>query len=358
MGAQKMADGRFQSEGFASKKGKPSRTRKYRLFFFALAALEMAFSLARTGFSEDPAEFSKGSLQSEEAKTNIENIAKRKCILMMTQDQLLISYKQFLYNLKWTQSQKELPVILNRVGENVAAFFQRVISITASEHLILERSINWKIKGRQVHSVKKYFNYNYIMLPPSGENERLINEYRTDSKNRPVDRNAELNSFMVSTGYFGLCLYLHPRHQPNSIFRYLGRERGKEGNYIIAFAQKPWCRDYIAQVDGRTTTSFLVQGFIWIDPKTFQITRLRTSLLLPDAYNDTSLEEQITDAEYDKVVLKIGKDQKKQLWLPREVDIYWEFPYSSYHNRHIYSNYHLFFVSAKIDYPAGIRPER
>jgi hypothetical protein len=350
---QKIADGRFQPEGPAKKKGKPSmKKRKCRSLLIAI----MAFSLARTGFSEDPAHFSIYSLQSEEGfRVTIEDIGntpKRKCIVEMTQEELLSSYNQFLSKLQWTQSQKELPVILNRVGDNVIAFFQSLVSATASEHLILERTINPKIKGMRANPViSKRFDYKYMMLPPSGENDRLINEYRTDFKNRPVDRDAESKLFMMCTGYFAFCIYLHPRHQLGSTFRYLGRERGKDGNYIIAFAQRPECHDFIAKVGGRTTTSYLVQGLVWIDPDAFQITRMRTSLLMTDAYNDTSLEEQVTDVEYDQVVFNIGKDKKKQLWLPREVDTYWEFPYSFYRNRHMYSNYRLFSVSARINFP-------
>jgi hypothetical protein len=353
----------FQPETLVRfKEESPFMKRKYGLFLFALVTLGTTLSLASVGLSEAAAESSKDSLQSEEIipfYSKIENLAKRKCIVEMTPKELLISYKQLLSKLDWAQNQNELQVILDKVGNNVVTFFQSLVSTAASEHMILERFINERIKGTFVNKAKSNsFNYKYIILPRSEENGKLLNEYRTDSRNRPVNRNAELNSFMASTGYFGFCLYLHPKHQPGSTFRYLGREKGKNGIYIIAFAQKPEFHDYLAKVTEITTkdsTLFLVQGFVWLDPNTFQITRIRTSLLIPDSNNETSLIEQITDAEYDQVVFNIGKNQKKQLWLPREVYICWEFPHRLYRNRYRYTNYHLFSVSTHINFPNSFR---
>jgi hypothetical protein len=58
----------------------------------------------------------------------------------------------------------------------------------------------------------------------------------------------------------------------------------------------------------------------------------------------TALIDQITDISYAKTPL--GKDAKRDFWLPREVNVRWELPDLKFANRHRYSEYKLFAVSS------------
>jgi len=160
----------------------------------------------------------------------------------------------------------------------------------------------------------------------------------------------------MSSGHAGKCLYLHPSHQPNSYFRYLGREEKKPRAHVIAFAQKPESGDYLAQYSDNNSSTpirFLVQGFVWLDPDSYQILRMRTSMLSPET--QTALKETITDISYEKI--QFAK-RGQEFWLPREINVSWEFPYTDrlnwiYRNQHLYSDYHLFTVDSdyKINQP-------
>jgi hypothetical protein len=191
-----------------------------------------------------------------------------------------------------------------------------------------------------MQNIKK--NFNYIILPRSEVIGFSFSEYRTDKKNRVVDPKNASGSFVMSSGYAGLCLYLHPMHQANVRFRYLGRETKAPRAYVIAFAQKPESGDYLAQyfnINSSKSIRFLTQGFVWLDPDSYQIIRMRTSMQFPE--QKTILREQITDVLYKKVIFD---DTRQQFWLPSEVKVRWELPGMIYWNLHKYSDYRSFTV--------------
>ena len=133
----------------------------------------------------------------------------------------------------------------------------------------------------------------------------------------------------------------------NSHFRYLGRETKKPGAHAIAFAQKPEAGDYLSkysEVGSSTPIRYLVQGLVWLDPDSYQILRMHTSLLLPE--KQTMLKGTNADIVYGKVQFD---NRGREFWLPREINVGWRFLLADgtaliYHNQHKYSDYHLFTV--------------
>ena len=179
-----------------------------------------------------------------------------------------------------------------------------------------------------------------MILPGSGKTEDSWVEDRADKQSRPVDPK-DVSGFIVNSGYAGYCLYLHPRHQANENFRYLGRDK-KSHAYVIAFAQKPEARDYLGKIyfsEPSTTIRFLIQGFVWVDPATYQISRMYTGMLQPEKAN--SIRGTTTDISYGRV--RFG-NSPQEFWLPQEVTVDWNFGITSYTSRHKYSDYHLFTV--------------
>ena len=184
-------------------------------------------------------------------------------------------------------------------------------------------------------------DYQYLILPGSKSSEISWVEERTDRDNRPIDPNS-IHGFVLSLGYAGYCLYFHPKHQANSRFRYLGREKDKSRAYVIAFAQKPESRDYLASYydsNSLETIRFLVQGLVWVDPNDCHILRIYTRMLSPD--KKTTLEGTMTDVSYRKVRFH----DNSEFWLPHEVFVSWDFPDYTYTSRHRYSDYHIFTVN-------------
>ena len=94
-------------------------------------------------------------------------------------------------------------------------------------------------------------------------------------------------------------------------------------------------------MSARSPVPTLVQGFVWLDPGSCQISRMKTSMQFPE--KKTILKEQITDVLYENVEFENGG---RQFWLPREVNVSWELPDWTYRNQHKYSDYHLFSVES------------
>jgi hypothetical protein len=271
--------------------------------------------------------------------------AKHKSVVDMTTSELLRLYRQEIGRLEFTQSQDELNLLLQKAGERVSAFVRNLSNTSAQEQVIQRR---FPVANRLSAPVMQSFHqrkstYYYIILPRSGRNGDSLTEYRTDSRNRPVNPTADSEDFIMSFGYAALCLYLHPSHQRNSNFRYLGRESRPPHAHVIAFAQRPECEDYLAYYSPKSSEAirFLVQGLVWLDQDSCQILRMRTSIYLPE--KKTQLKEQIMDVLYGRVEFdKTGQ----QFWLPQEVNVSWEFPEWIYRNQHKYSDYHLFSVES------------
>jgi hypothetical protein len=287
---------------------------------------------------------------------------KAKTVVDMTPAELLRFYHKELSDLEFSPSQDELSNLLEKMGERVSAFFRDFANTSAKEHVVMQMSCRTGLFNQRES------NFLYLIMPRSTLTGIFFSEYRTDKKNRPVDRTAELGSFMLSSGYAGLCLYLDPSHQANSRFRYLGRETGQPRPHVLAFAQEPESEDYLAQyceLGSSKSIRYLVQGFVWVmpgaelsmsptlanvkaqqnDTDSCQILRMRTSMQSP---GKDFLKEQITDIRYQRVRFD---STGQQLWLPREVDVRWELPDWTYRNRHRYSDYQLFGIET--DYSIG-----
>jgi hypothetical protein len=283
-----------------------------------------------------------------------------KTVVEMTQAELLRSYHKELSRVEFSENQSELAYLLERVGESVLAFFRDFSNTSAREQVVMKREPSG---GQGYLSGRKSSTFNYLILPRSELSGTTFEEYRTDKRNRPVYRADEASSFMLSSGYAVLCLYLHPSHQENSEFRYLGRENRNPRAYVIAFAQKPQKPDYLAEyyeMGAKESIRYLVQGFVWIapgplasapdnsgkdEPDQYQIVRMRTSMLVPQ---QSILKEQITDVHYKKTQFE---DNGRQFWLPEEVNVAWVLPDWTFRNTHTYFDYHRFGVQS--DYRIG-----
>ena len=291
--------------------------------------LAMLITLSGDAVSQDPIR------QDTPAEQN-------KTVIDMTEQELLKVYHKELSHVKFDAGREELSSLLEKAGERVTALFRDFSNTSAKEDVRMQSVL----RGMLPRSAKR--EYNYLILPQSREGKVFFTEYRTDKENRAADQKLELG-FAISSGYAGLCIYLHPTHQPYSRFRYLGRESRKPRAHVIAFAQKTESGEYMAHyydVDTKTSVNFLVQGFVWLDPESYNILRMRTCMQVPY----TSLKEQITDILYEKVEFE---NTQKQFWLPSEVNIRFELTDCTFRNQHKYSDYHLFSVESDMGTYAG-----
>jgi VWFA-related protein len=302
----------------------------------------------------------------------------RKTVVEMTARELVRAYHDELSGVEFSQSQEPLNNLLKRTGDNVISFFRDLPNISAKELVRMQMYLrtNKLPESRQQPAlmsrvgrpavdasvgenkpgfplftgnnfVEHMEEFSYLIVPGSDPGGATLMEDRADKTNKPLNEMA-MAGLIMSKGHAGKCLYLHPDHQANSYFRYLGREKKKPYAHVIAFSQKPETKDYMAQFTDRDSSvpiRLLVQGFVWIDPDSYQILRMRTSLLKTEV--TVKLKETITDIHYGKAEFD---NSGRSLWLPREINVSWEFPRMMdtvvYRNQHKYSDYHLFSVSS------------
>ncbi len=243
-----------------------------------------------------------------------------------------------LKRLEPAQGQQELPLILQRVGENVETLFRNFPNTSSLEQVTQRR---WSGEGWSEAEISQMFHY--LALARPAETAPGLEEYRTDAKGRQAELHGLQRGFLLTQGFVSMAIYFHPLEQSGSAFRYLGRQMmHKRQTYVVAFAQRP----AMARVTGQTTigeksVAILVQGVAWIDPASFQIVRLRTDLLAPR--EDIGLKRQTTEVDFDEVRFS---SVAARLWLPRKVAVKQEWKDWTFYNLHRYSGFKLFKVEA------------
>jgi arsenate reductase-like glutaredoxin family protein len=272
-----------------------------------------------------------------------------KTVVNLTAQELRKSYSADLEHVEFDQSQEELGDLLKQVGEKVEALFRNLNDVSAREQVVLR-----KMNSNGQTAAMARMNFNYLVLVRPDQAGIGFKEERTDRNADSVQLRTALNivpgnlsnmaGFVVTSGFATLCLYFHPIHQSGSNFRYLGKERGSPRLQVIAFAQKPEVGDFLAAIDGaKGTTPVLVQGLIWVDPRTYEIVRMRTDLLEPDLSD--GVMSQTTDIRLAEVRFA---DSSQVYCLPSRVEVALVFGGALYRNTHSYSDYKLFRVETRI----------
>jgi hypothetical protein len=243
-----------------------------------------------------------------------------------------------LKHLKSATSQDMLPMILKRVGAAVADFFENFSNTTCTEHVV--STVDTPTERHVWYNDAKF---NYVALVQPGASKTRLQEFRTNPKGSLARLSPQ--DAVVTLGFVSMTEHFHPDYQPDSHFRYLGREvvEGQD-TYVVAFAQRPEVARHVGEVDfNHKTAVVFLQGVAWIDPASFRILRLRTDIQQPEL--DVGLRRETTEVEYSEVTFKEGG---RRLWLPRQVTVSGQLNLYSFHNEHHYSDYRLFVVQTKV----------
>lgn len=228
--------------------------------------------------------------------------------------------------------------LLKLIGERVQTFFENFSDTSSKEKVLLQ---HLDPSGFVSNSMSQEFNY-LMLYRPTG-NKPFLEEFRTDKEFRPIEQKA-INDFVITAGYVGNILHFHPQFQTMSEFRYLGKQ--DSGVHLIAFAHKNEENDLLvgfSDVNTGQTVRFPVQGIVWIDPGTYQILRMYTSLR--NTGQSSQLTEQITDISFAQMHFENGE---AQLWMPSEIVVSSKIANIDFLNHHHYSDYKLFTVNSEI----------
>ncbi|HLY59945.1 MAG TPA: hypothetical protein VKV95_04195 [Terriglobia bacterium] len=231
-------------------------------------------------------------------------------------------------------NQDALPLILGRAGANVEAFFRNFMSTMSVEEIHQKRM---GVNSREdINNTKS----NYLLLVDPDQVEPGFKEYRTDSKGKPVMMSSS-GDFLVTSGFASDSIYFEPKYQSGTTFRYLGQKMvNKRELLLVGFAQRPDPKHALSGFQfGDQSVPILVQGVAWIDPANYQIVRLRTDLLAPQA--EVRLERLTTDISYREVQFS---DSPVAMWLPHEVIVTVKYENTLFQNQHRYTHYKHFNV--------------
>jgi VWFA-related protein len=256
-----------------------------------------------------------------------------------------------LRGIRSAADQHELPMILNKTGENVDDFFNNAVDLVANEKINQERLGSFG-DARPIQPVRD----SYLILRHVESERTDFEEFRMDAKGNRIDEGGPQKGFAVTSGFALICRHFSTAFQPDSTFRYLGEQKisGRE-TYVVAFAQRPSKARLAVTMKGPTGTAthMMTQGIAWVDKENFHILRMRTDLLARQP--EIGLDEQTTRVDFSEVRLA---DLTTPLWLPRDVNVYVKLANfgnrhfeEAFRNVHQYTNYQRYRVSTKIMVP-------
>ena len=250
-----------------------------------------------------------------------------------------------LKSLEPAADQKELPMILQKMGERMDDFVRNIGDLIAREDLTQESlDADGKIKAKQ------HVQDNYLILH-HGNDWGPGAEYRMDDKGNRLGPIGLGHGYLVTSGHALSCIEFSTaaQSQSQSRFRYLGNEMlGSRETYVLAFAQRPGEVNFATVLAGMGAQEVAMptQGILWVDKSNFQILRMRSDLLAPN--NEIRLDQLTTDVTLAEARLQ---DVPNPLWLPSEADVYIEIGGQKYRNMHRYQDYRRYRVSVKIGAP-------
>lgn len=315
------------------------RMRPKFLFMVLLDSLALSCCMRDSFFITEASAAQEKAEASKPAASHVKN----RTIIDRTAEELLRSYSSELREVDFVQNQDELNPLLEKMGERVQAFFRDFSNTSSKEEVLLKR---FGYADRMESSMSRSFYYLILFNPD--KNQPLLQEYRTDKNFRAIDQ-AAIPGFFITSGYSCLNVLFYPKYIQESRFRYLGRQALKPRAHVIAFAQKPESSSNLVtftDTDLNQSIRMPLQGIVWVDPDTYQILRMKTSLA-PSANLNFSAA-QTTDIQFGEVRFD-GVPQ--QFWLPREVNVSMQVAGKTYRNLHRYSDYTLF--STDIDIKFG-----
>jgi len=249
-----------------------------------------------------------------------------------------------LRGLRFDAGQERLLPVLAGVAKTIEAVLPRLPDLASREDVYHFSAPDSAFSGlASAEPWSRQFRY-LILTHHNSDGSTTINELRTDSKGRTVDRSGDFTT-PSGYGFANEWLFFRAANQREFRFRYLG-EQDKEGRmtFVVVFAQDPAKVTNPAHFQSQGKTApFFYQGVLWIDQSSFDIVMLRTDLLAP--LPDLSLRQMTTEVTFHSVPIRgFGE----VFWLPSQVYLSNDQGAGPVEETHRYSDYHLFHAEVRI----------
>ena len=235
--------------------------------------------------------------------------------------------------------------LVQNAGKRLQELVKNVDRFTATE-LVTDESVNkW---GMPSFPEKAQFDY-IVSMEETRRGALSVEEYR--------ERRAASKGFpeaVMTTGLPALVVIFHPIYAGNYEMTCEGLARWNGGlAWQVHFRQRPdkpnTIRSYRLGVEGQGYPVAL-KGRAWIAADSYQIVRLETNMVAP--MPQIRLAAEHVNIEYAPVQFRKGA---LEMWLPANVEVYYDWKGRRVHRRHTFSNYLLFSVDdkQKISAPKG-----
>jgi len=235
--------------------------------------------------------------------------------------------------------------VVQNAGKRLQELVKNVDRFTATE-LVTDESFNkW---GLPSFPEKAQFDY-IVSMEETRRGALSVEEYR--------ERRAASKGFpeaVMTTGLPALVVIFHPIYAGNYEMTCEGLARWNGGlAWQVHFRQRPdkpnTIRSYRLGVEGQGYPVAL-KGRAWIAADSYQIVKLETSMVAP--MPQIRLAAEHVNIEYAPVQFRKGT---LEMWLPANVEVYYDWKGRRVHRQHKFSNYLLFSVDdrQKISAPKG-----
>lgn len=223
--------------------------------------------------------------------------------------------------------------IIEMSGERVKTLVDSIAQFAATEDMLHEQL---DPSGNPITKVNRKYDY-AASITEAIPGYLQIDEYRNDHYGI-----ADLPDRIVTTGFMSLALVFHPDMRENFAITCegLGDWHG-QATWLMHFRQRDDKPARMADlVVGGQSYPIKLKGRAWITANTFQVVRIESEL----ASGLPLLAVQHQIAEYGPVHF-----QKKNidLWLPQNVDLFFELNKHRYYRRHSFDHYMLFATNAQ-----------
>lgn len=234
-----------------------------------------------------------------------------------------------------------LPEILKKAGKNAEDLVTNLQEFSATEDF---QEVELK-HGENVEKPAEHeFKY-LVFIDQTSPEAFTTREFRTQASQQVL-----LPGRMQDTGVAALALAVHPVIQPDLDWTCEGLGTwADQSAWVVHFEQKPHAPDVLSWFVGPMHSLALpLKGRMWISEQSYQVLHLDTDLVKP--IRDIDLQREHFSINYAPVAFA---QHNVQLWLPENVDTYYQFEGHFLHYYHRFTDFKLFWVgsSQKIGAP-------
>lgn len=227
-----------------------------------------------------------------------------------------------------------LPKVLKKAGKNAVRLVDELQEFTSSEEY---QTVEIKRDETLEKPETRTFNYMAFIEQPR---PRAIHVDEFRDEGRPAQ---DIPGELIDMGAPALVLAFHPFIQND--FSWSCEGLGTWSNtpaWVVRFEQLPSQPDQLLSFESqRGAYPIAIKGRAWISEKGGQVVHMETDLVKPVA--ELRLDREHFAIDYGPVKFKT---HNVTLWLPQNVDVYYQYRGHFLHHYHHFSNFELFWTEA------------